>query len=60
MFLTKNEDESSLHRMLTIFKSRNPAWEKVRVVVSDKDMAERAVFKSVATDLPPDLFISCA
>ena len=45
VFLTKNEDESSLRQMLNIFKSRNPAWEKVKVVVSDKDMAERTVFK---------------
>ena len=46
VFLTKHEDESSLSQMLAIFKTRNPAWEKVRVVVSDKDMAERTVFKS--------------
>ena len=46
VFLTKNEDESSLRQMLNIFKSRNPAWEKVKVVVSDKDMAERTVFNS--------------
>ena len=45
-FLTQFEDEGSLRSMVSKFKDENPDWEKVQVIMTDKDMNERGVFKS--------------
>lgn len=45
-FLLLDENESSLTNISRIFKEENPAWEKVRVIMTDKDMTERHVFAS--------------
>ena len=36
-FLFKHEDEGFIHHMTQIFTDRKPSWEKVEVVISDKD-----------------------
>ena len=45
-FVIHQEDEPSLRKMLSIFKDRNPAWSQTKVVIMDKAMVERNVFKS--------------
>ena len=40
------ETKESLQWLLESFKKRNPAWEKVRVVMADKDMNERETIKT--------------
>ncbi|KAL8623834.1 hypothetical protein ACOMHN_058864 [Nucella lapillus] len=46
-FIVINECTDLLSQMVTIFKARNPAWESVNVILTDKDMAERKVFKDL-------------
>jgi len=43
-FVTVLETEESMGKMIQIFKSNNPAWVSSRVLISDKDYNERAVF----------------
>jgi len=38
------ETEESMRKMIQVFKSHNPAWISSRVLISDKDCSERAVF----------------
>lgn len=45
VFLTTHETESVMSKMVQAFKSVNPRWNDVKVVMSDKDFNERAVFK---------------
>ena len=45
-FVVSSEDEPTLRKMVQVFKAKNPCWEKIEVVVTDKDMTERIVFKS--------------
>lgn len=44
-FLVQEEDIQSLRKMMEIFTQQNPEWDKVQVVITDKDMTERKVFK---------------
>ena len=44
-FLLQHEDSESLQKMVQLFKDRNPDWTKIEVVITDKDMGERNVFK---------------
>ena len=39
------EDAPNMTWMLDTFKQRNSNWQKTRVVMSDKDIGERAVIK---------------
>lgn len=39
--LSLNENESTLSNVSRIFKEENPAWERVKVIMTDKDMTER-------------------
>ena len=43
-FVTVLENEQSMTRMIQVFKLHNPAWVSSKVLVSDKDYGERAVF----------------
>ena len=43
-FVTVLETEESMTKMVEVFKSQNPAWVSSRVLISDKDCNERAVF----------------
>ena len=60
MFFTKNEDESSPCQTLNIFRTKNPAREKVKVVVSDKHMAKDSVQVRAPTDSSPNMFVPCS
>ena len=46
VFLVQTENEASLRSMAKVFKLQNPKWEDVMVILTDKDMVERVVFKS--------------
>ena len=46
LFLTVNETTDAIQKMVQAFKSENPKWVHTKVVMSDKDFVERAVFKS--------------
>ena len=48
-FLLSTEDKSSLQQIIAKFKEKNENWAKIKCVITDKDMAERAVFK---TEMP--------
>jgi len=45
VFLVTSEDGDTISGMLQLFKQHNPNWPKVKIVLSDKDFAERAVYK---------------
>ena len=40
-FLLIDETEDSIRSILSIFKKRNPEWNKIGVVITDKDMIGR-------------------
>jgi transposase-like protein len=46
-FLVQQEDEATITKMLEIFKSRNERHVDIKVVITDKDMGERKVFKTL-------------
>ena len=48
--------ESSLSKVIDIFKSYNPSWKYVRVIMTDKDITERDVLK---TSLPKAELLIC-
>ena len=45
-FLVQTESEPTLRSMTKVFKEQNSKWEDVKVILTDKDMVERGVFKS--------------
>jgi len=45
VFLVTSEDGDTISGMLQLFEQHNPDWPKVKTVLSDKDFAERAVYK---------------
>ena len=47
--LTVLETSEAITRMVNCFKRHNPAWEKVRFAMTDKDMVERTVLR---TEMP--------
>lgn len=44
VFLTQLETEEALSKMVQAFKKHNPKWKETKVIMSDKDFNERAVF----------------
>ena len=56
VFLTASEDLQSLTNQLQLFKGRNPAWQQVRTVMTDKDMAER---EAIRQELPQASLLLC-
>ena len=45
-FLLLEETETSLSKIMSIFKENNPSWTATRVLMADKDMTERDVLAS--------------
>ena len=45
VFITALETEEAISKMVQAFKDQNPAWPSTKVVMSDKDFVERAVFQ---------------
>ena len=45
VFLTAVETEQTITKIVHSFKEVNPQWTKTKVVMSDKDFNERAVFR---------------
>lgn len=45
VFITALETEEAISKMVQAFKDQNPAWPATKVVMSDKDFVERAVFQ---------------
>ena len=45
VFLIAVESEESITKMVQAFKKINPHWTETKVVMSDKDFNERAVFR---------------
>ena len=50
IYLTSNETCEALTKMVSCFKASNPAWQKIRVILTDKDIVERAVFSDEFSD----------
>ena len=44
VFLTSLETEEAIGDMIRAFKEHNPNWSSTKVVMTDKDFVERAVF----------------
>ena len=44
-FLTTSETEEVIRKMVQIFKRENTGWSSTKVVITDKDFTERAVFQ---------------
>ena len=44
-FLTTLETEGVIRKMVRAFKAENPSWASTKVVITDKDFTERAVFQ---------------
>ena len=49
-FLLVKEDESSLRDIITVFKKHNPAYVKTGIIITDKDLTERHVFRDEFPD----------
>lgn len=45
VFLTIFETEEAIMKMIEVFKSHNSQWTRKKVVISDKNFTERAIFK---------------
>ena len=45
VYLTSLETEAAITKMIQVFKRENPNWSDTKVVMSDKDFTERAVFE---------------
>ena len=44
MFLTSVETKQAIADMIHTFKEVDPAWQRIGVVITDKDFTERSVF----------------
>lgn len=44
-FILKAESQEALEPMITYFKEENEKWNETKVILSDKDFAERKIFK---------------
>ena len=55
-FLLLEETEASMVKVMDIFKKNNTAWESVRVIMTDKDVAERYV---LANSFPNASLLIC-
>ena len=38
--------DSTISKMVDLFKQHNSSWERVRVIMTDKDVTERSVFSA--------------
>ena len=46
LFFVTRENENSIRQMVDIFKETNEDWPRIETVLTDKDLTERAVFRS--------------
>ncbi|KAK7114682.1 hypothetical protein V1264_000704 [Littorina saxatilis] len=44
-FVVASEEEHTIRKMIQVFKRHNPRWTDTKVVMTDKDMVERNVFR---------------
>lgn len=44
LFICKGESRESVGAMIDIFCQSNPAWERTKVVMGDKDFADRSIY----------------
>ena len=56
LWIVQTEDRETVDTMTTKFKEHNPAWDHVHVIMADKDMVERDVFR---TQLPDASLMIC-
>ena len=45
-FMVLQETDSTISKMVDLFKKYNSSWERVRVIMTDKDVTERSVFSA--------------
>ena len=45
-FTVLQETDSTISKMVDLFKKHNSSWERVRVIMTDKDVTERSVFSA--------------
>lgn len=45
VFITALETKEAIRNMVQAFKAQSPSWSSTKVVMSDKDFTERAVFQ---------------
>lgn len=45
LFVCNNESIISIGSMLEAFQELNPAWQKTRVIIGDKDFSDRAIYQ---------------
>ena len=55
-FIVTNEEEQTIRSMIQTFKEHNPAWEQVKVALTDKDMVER---KTLTSEMPAISLLIC-
>ena len=48
-FIVTNKEEQTIRSMIQTFKGHNPAWEKVKVAQTDKDIVGR---KTLTSEMP--------
>lgn len=56
LWIVQSEDRQTVDSMTSKFRRHNPAWNRVRVIMADKDMVERDVFR---TQLPEAQLMIC-
>ena len=44
VFVVGSEDGETISSLVTMFKQQNPAWDKTRTILTDKDFMERSVY----------------
>lgn len=44
VFVVVSEDGETLTALLEVFQKHNPAWQKTKTILTDKDLTERAVY----------------
>lgn len=49
-WFVKTESRDSILPMVKTFKENNPNWNQIKVLLGDKDWADRSVFKEVFPD----------
>lgn len=44
VFVVASEDGETISSLVTMFKQHNPAWNKTKTILTDKDFMERSVY----------------
>ena len=56
IYITSLETEEAITKMVQVFKANNSCWDMTRVVMTDKDLIERAVFRN---EFPKSSLLIC-